>query len=248
MLQHPSHFFLHNRKQNPVQCSLSVYYQTSQCCLWLTSPTEKLFLAALPCTHSAILLFLMGLLFSCSLWMSQHPCAHFFHVWTGAKAGSGAALSQGLPFLLLQPDSFRCHNPMFVKHCHGSELNVTDTASWSESGRRIKRGQLLFIDRHYRNQQRWEHTWKALTRYLIHHLGVFSSGYLEQQESSPPAHQTPHAALFQGVCEKVKKQLTQIHTKATERDWAAQIEAGGGSKREVSCWTPGCLVSCSWLW
>lgn len=182
----------------------------------------------------------MGLLFSCSLWMSQHPCAHFFHVWTGAKAGSGAVLSQGLPFLLLlQPDSFRCHNPMFVKHCHGSELNVTDTASWSESGRRIKRGELLFIYRHYRNQQRWEHTWKALTRYLIHHFGILQ-WVLRAAGELPSCSPDSPCSSFPGSLWKSEK-TTDSNPHKSHQAWLSSSDRGRRWEQE------GNVLLDSWL-
>lgn len=79
-----------------------------------------------------------------------------------------------------------------------SQTSLTLHHGVNQAREGYKKGELLFICRHYRNQARWEPTWKALTRCLMHHLWVFPSGYLEQQETSPPAHQAPHTALFLG--------------------------------------------------
>lgn len=106
---------------------------------------------------------------------------------------------------------------------------------------------------------------KVLTRCLIHHLWVFSSGYWEQQESSPPAHQTPPrpSPFLRSLWKKKKTTDSNKHKSYQMRMSPGSSSDGGrlweqegrvlldswlsslmvsGSERFVSIW------SAHWLW
>lgn len=144
-------------------------------------------------------------------------------------------------------------NPRFAIAMAVSQTSLTLHHRVNQAGEGYKKGELLFIHGHYGNQQRWEHTWKAVARCRIHHLGVFSSGCRELHSRSPgcprsiclgslrvPGRDVSHAGRTG------KKQLNRITAKAAASGWVQGVpgpEAGCGSMREVSCWTHGCLIS-----